>query len=137
VITVSTTSFPLSTSSSFPLASEYHRQEKSQSLRAVEQWDTFFEALVITSANKQLNRFIFTTGLKQYAVHQDQPKNPMHQTDQWLDRSDRGPNFYYGQQKTLAKAAKEQGWELVVTYPQDAIGFVKAYFMNLATALGL
>ena len=97
----------------------------------------FLDALSITGANKQLKRFVLTTGLKQYAVHQGQPKNPMHETDPWFDQPDRPPNFYYDQQKTLASAAKEQNWEWVVTYPQDVVGFAKANFMNLATALGL
>jgi hypothetical protein len=59
----------------------------------------------------------------------------MNEADPWFDQPDRGSNFYYSQQKTLAKAAKEQGWERVVTDPQDVIGFVKANFMNLATVL--
>lgn len=60
----------------------------------------------------------------------------MHETDPLLDQSERGLNFYYDHQKTLAKTAKEQGRKCVVSYPQDVIGFAKNV-MNLATALGL
>lgn len=97
----------------------------------------FLDALAITGADKKLKRVIHTAGLKQYGVHQGRPKNPMHETDIWLDQPDRPPNFYYDQQRILAKTAEGKHWDWVVTYPQDVIGFAKGNFMNLATSLGL
>jgi nucleoside-diphosphate-sugar epimerase len=98
---------------------------------------TFLDALSLNGAEKKLKRFILTTGLKQYAVHQGRPKNPMHETDPWLEQPDRPPNFYYDQQRILAKTAGAKSWDWVITYPQDIIGFAKGNFMNLATSLGL
>jgi nucleoside-diphosphate-sugar epimerase len=97
----------------------------------------FLDALSITGAEKKLKRVFLTAGLKQYAVHQGRPKNPMYETDPWLEQPDRPLNFYYVQQRILAKAAEGKSWDWVVTYPEDVIGFAKANFMNLATALGL
>jgi len=97
----------------------------------------FLDALSLTGAEKKLKRFILTAGLKQYAVHQGRPKNPMHETDPWLEQSDRPPNFYYDQQRILSKTAEGKSWDWVVTYPEDVIGFAKGNFMNLATGLGL
>jgi hypothetical protein len=85
----------------------------------------FLDALSLTGAEEKLKRFILTAGLKQYAVHQGRPKNPMHETDPWLEKSDRPPNFYYDQQRILAKTAGGKSWDWVVTYPQDVIGFAK------------
>jgi hypothetical protein len=39
----------------------------------------FLDALSITSAERKLKRVFFTTGLKQYAVHQGRPPNPMYE----------------------------------------------------------
>lgn len=97
----------------------------------------FLDALAITGAEEKLKRFILTCGLKQYAVHQGRPKNPMHETDPWLEQPDRPPNFYYDQQRILARTAEGKSWDWVVTYPEDVIGFAKGNFMNLATSLGL
>jgi len=97
----------------------------------------FLEALTITNADKKLKRFVLTAGLKQYGVHQGRPKNPMEESDAWLEQSDRPPNFYYDQQRILAQTAQGKSWDWVVTYPQDVIGFAKGNFMNLATSLGL
>lgn len=99
----------------------------------------FIEALHHTGAIKQLKRIILVNGLKQYGVHLGQPKEPMHETDPWLEGDKWPPNFYYIQQRILADAAKKDGdkWTWVVTYPQDVIGVAKGNFMNLATALGL
>ncbi|KAK5000050.1 hypothetical protein LTR66_001043 [Elasticomyces elasticus] len=99
--------------------------------------ENFLKALVLTGASKNIKRVILTTGAKQYGVHLGVPKNPMEESDKWLSDSDRPPNFYYRQQEILFKAAKEQGWEWVVTYPNDVIGVAKGNFMNLATSLGL
>ncbi|EHY61113.1 hypothetical protein ABEF92_002298 [Exophiala dermatitidis] len=99
----------------------------------------FIEALHHTGAIKQLKRIILVNGLKQYGVHLGQPKEPMHETDPWLEGDPWPPNFYYAQQRILADAAKKDGgsWSWVVTYPQDVIGVAKGNFMNLATSLGL
>lgn len=61
----------------------------------------------------------------------------MEETDKWLSDPERPPNFYYRQQEILHKAAKEHGWDWVVTYPNDVIGVAKGNFMNLASAVGL
>jgi len=61
VITVSTTPFPLSTSSSFPPASEYHCQEKSQSPRAVMQWDTILRLDIPSILGKLFVAFLRTS----------------------------------------------------------------------------
>ena len=59
--------------------------------------------------------------------------------DRWLtqDTIDRPPNFYYYQQDILAQKGHEQGWDWVVTYPNDVIGVAKGNFMNLVTTLGM
>lgn len=99
--------------------------------------ENFLEALKITGASKKVKRVILTTGAKQYGVHLGVPKNPMEESDRWLTGPDRPPNFYYVQQDILKKKAKEQGWDWVVTYPNDVIGVAKGNFMNLVTSLGL
>ncbi|KAI7497210.1 NAD dependent epimerase/dehydratase family protein [Hortaea werneckii] len=99
--------------------------------------ENFLEALKITGASQKVKRIILTTGAKQYGVHLGAPKNPMEESDRWLTASDRPPNFYYVQQDILAKKGKEQGWDWVVTYPNDVIGVAKGNFMNLATSIGL
>ena len=97
----------------------------------------FLEALEQTGAIKSVKRFVLTTGLKQYGVHFGLVKQPMHESDPWVEASDRPPNFYYDQQRLLDKAAKKHDFWYNVTYPQDVIGVAKANFMNLCTALGL
>ncbi|KAI1626143.1 hypothetical protein EDD37DRAFT_332005 [Exophiala viscosa] len=99
----------------------------------------FIEALHHTGTIKHLKRLILVNGLKQYGVHLGRAKQPMHETDTWLEGDPWPPNFYYTQQHILADAAKKDDnkWSWVVTYPQDVIGVAKANFMNLATALGL
>ena len=62
---------------------------------------------------------------------------PLQEADHWLSEETYPPNFYYAQQKTLASKGKEQGWDWVVTYPNDVIGVAKGNFMNLATSLGI
>ena len=99
--------------------------------------ENFLTALEITGASKKVKRVILTTGAKQYGVHFGVPKQPMEEDDHWLTDSDRPPNFYYKQQKILAQKGKEQGWDWVVTYPNDVIGVAKGNFMNLATSLGM
>ena len=110
-----------------------------------ENWDVngamlknFLSALDLTGASKKLKRVILTTGAKQYGVHLGRPKQPMEESDPWIDGEDRPPNFYYNQQRILHEAAaKAQSWDWVVTYPNDVIGVAKGNFMNLATSLGL
>lgn len=103
----------------------------------------FLEALSKSGQTNELKRIVLTCGLKQYGVHQGQPKNPMIEDDEsshfWLEQEDRPPNFYYAQQRILEKAAEGAGnkWAWSVTYPQDVIGFAKGNFMNLSTSLGL
>jgi nucleoside-diphosphate-sugar epimerase len=99
--------------------------------------ENFLEALKITGASKKVRRVILTTGAKQYGVHLGVPKMPMEESDHWLSDPDRPPNFYYKQQSILAEQAKQQGWDWVVTYPNDVIGVAKGNFMNLATSLGI
>lgn len=97
----------------------------------------FLAALEITGASKSVKRVILTTGAKQYGVHLGVTKLPMEESDRWLTDSNRPPNFYYRQQNILAEQAKKQGWDWVVTYPNDVIGVAKGNFMNLATSLGI
>lgn len=103
----------------------------------------FLEALTKSGQTRELKHFSLTCGLKQYGVHQGQPKNPMLEDDDdslfWLEQDDRPSNFYYTQQRILEKytADHHNKWAWTVTYPQDVIGFAKANFMNLATTLGL
>ena len=65
----------------------------------------FLDALDITGASKTLKRVILTTGAKQYGVHLGESKNPMEETDPWLEGPGRPPNFYYHQQRILADKA--------------------------------
>lgn len=100
----------------------------------------FIDALRQTGAIKELKRVVLVNGLKQYGVHWGRAKQPMHETDPWLEGTTWPPMFYYTQQRILADAAnqnKEENWTWAVTYPQDVIGVARANFMNLATALGL
>lgn len=97
----------------------------------------FLDALEITGANTKLKRVILTTGAKQYGVHLGPPKQPMEESDPWIDGPGRPPNFYYNQQNILAEKAKNASWDYVVTYPNDVIGVAKGNFMNLATSLGI
>lgn len=97
----------------------------------------FLKALTITGAEKKLKRLLLTCGMKQYGVHLGQPKNPMDESDKWLEAPDRPPNFYYDQQRILADYAKNKHWDWVCTYPQDVIGVAKGNFMNLATSIGI
>lgn len=85
----------------------------------------FLEALDITGAAKKLKRVILVTGAKQYGVHLGPPKNPMEESDLWIQGEDRPPNFYYNQQRILHEYSKRGGWEWVVTYPNDVIGVAK------------
>lgn len=102
----------------------------------------FLAALRETGAIKTLKRLVLVNGLKQYGVHLGRAKQPMHESDPWLEGGEWPPNFYYTLQRILKDAAAEQEqeggkWDWVVTYPQDVIGVARANFMNLATALGL
>lgn len=97
----------------------------------------FLDALDLTGASKKIKRIILTCGAKQYGVHLGPPKNPMEESDPWIDGPGRPPNFYYAQQRILADKAKSASWDWVVTYPNDVIGVAKGNFMNLATSLGI
>ena len=97
----------------------------------------FISALAQTGAIKSVQRFMLTAGLKQYGVHLGLVKQPMLESDPWLESSDRPPNFYYTQQRILEKEAQNHSFWYNVLYPQDVIGVAKANFMNLCTALGL
>ena len=109
-----------------------------------ENWDVngamlqnFLDALDVTGASKTLKRVILTTGAKQYGVHLGCPKQPMEESDPWIDGPGRPPNFYYNQQNILKEKARNANWDWVVTYPNDVIGVAKNNFMNLATSVGL
>jgi len=97
----------------------------------------FLHALEITGAAKKLKRVLLTTGAKQYGVHLGPVKCPMEESDPWIEGKDRPPNFYYTQQRMLHEAAKKGGWDWVVTYPNDVIGFARNNFMNLATSVAV
>jgi len=99
---------------------------------------SFLDALDITGASKKLKRVLLTTGCKQYGVQLGQVKNPMEETDPWLEGKDWPPNFYYTQQRILAEKSNSSGsYDWVVTYPNDVIGVAQGNFMNLVAALGL
>lgn len=100
-------------------------------------FQNFLSALKITGAEKKLKRVILTTGAKQYGVHLGPVKCPMEESDPWIEGPDRPPNFYYTQQRILHAAAAKGGWDWVVTYPNDVIGFARGNFMNLSTSLAL
>lgn len=55
----------------------------------------FLDALDITGAAKKTKRVILTIRAKQYAVHLGAPKNPMEESDPWIEGAARPPNFYY------------------------------------------
>ena len=97
----------------------------------------FLDALDITGASRKLKRVVLTTGAKQYGVHLGAPKNPMEESDPWIEGPERPPNFYYYQQRILAEKAKASKYDWVVTYPNDVIGVAKGNFMNLVTSLGI
>lgn len=99
--------------------------------------ENFLGALEITGAEKTLQRIVMTTGAKQYGLHLGRVKTPMEESDPWVEGEGRPPNFYYDQQRTLARLSKEKNWDYVVTYPQDVIGLARGNFMNLSTSLGL
>ena len=92
----------------------------------------FLDALTITGADKKMKRLILTTGAKQYGVHLGQAKNPMEESDPWVEGPGRPPNFYYTQQRILADAAKGKSWDWVVTYPNDVIGVAKGTLLSLS-----
>ena len=102
----------------------------------------FLTALALTGAATSLKRVVLVTGAKQYGVHLGRPKQPMEESDPWVEGLGRPPNFYYEQQRILkdasAKGRQESGgWDWTVTYPNDVIGMAKGNFMNMATAIGL
>lgn len=99
--------------------------------------ENFLNALEITGASKTVKRIILTTGAKQYGVQFGIPKQPMEESDRWLADPEHLPNFYYKQQNILKEKGEKQGWDWVVTYPNDVIGVAKGNFMNLATSLGI
>jgi hypothetical protein len=95
----------------------------------------FLKALAINGI--RLKRAILTTGAKQYGVHLGPVKTPMEESDPWIEGPAFPPNFYYTQQRILHEEAEKQGYEWVVTYPNDVIGFARGNFMNLSTSLAL
>ncbi|KAI0554078.1 NAD(P)-binding protein [Xylaria curta] len=103
----------------------------------------FLATLKKTGQIANLQRFVLTCGLKQYGLHQGQPKNPLKEDDPaslfWLEQKDRPANFYYTQQRILENAANEAGnaWSWTVTYPAEVVEFARANFMNLMSSLGL
>lgn len=97
----------------------------------------FLDALEMTGAIQKLKRVILTTGAKQYGVHPGPPKQPMEESDPWIEGPGRPLNFYYNQQRILADKAKHASWDWVVTYPNDVIGVAKGKFMNLGTSIGI
>jgi len=98
---------------------------------------SFLSALRETGAEKKLKRLVLVTGAKQYGLHLGLPKQPMEESDPWIEGDDFPPNFYYTQQRILTKMASDASWDWVVTYPNDVIGAAWNNFMNLSTALAL
>ena len=93
----------------------------------------FLDALDITGASKKLKRIILTTGAIQYGVHLGELKQPMEESDPWIDGPGRPPNFYYHQQNILKEKTKGANWDSVGTYLNDVVGVAKNNLMNLAT----
>lgn len=98
---------------------------------------SFLDALGMTGASTKLKRVILVCGAKQYGVHLGAPRNPMEESDRWIEGPGRPPNFYYHQQRILAEEAESASWDWVCTYPNDVIGVAKGNFMNLATSPGI
>ena len=73
----------------------------------------FLDALVLTGADKKLKRVLLTTGAKQYGVHLGPAKNPMEESDPWVENPESPPNFYYHQQRILEEAARGKSWDWV------------------------
>ena len=94
-------------------------------------------ALESIGSSKKIKRIILTTVAKRSGVHRGAQKNPMEETDPWVEVEGRPPNFYYIQERILVEKAKKQGREWVVTYLNTVIGIARGNFMNLATSLGL
>ena len=100
--------------------------------------ENFLKALEITGAVKTIKRVLLVNGCKQYGVHLGQVKNPMLESDPWLDDPFWPPNFYYRQQDVLkAFCERHANVSWVVTYPNDVIGFATGNFMNMASGLGI
>ncbi|OOF99400.1 hypothetical protein ASPCADRAFT_503451 [Aspergillus carbonarius ITEM 5010] len=99
--------------------------------------ENFLKALSISGAEKNLKRVVLVTGAKHYGVHLGPVKNPMEETDPWVEGEGRPPNFYYRQQRVLKGMSEGKEWDWVVTYPNDVIGVAKGNFMNLVTAIGI
>ncbi|KAL9026122.1 MAG: hypothetical protein Q9180_007535, partial [Flavoplaca navasiana] len=93
-----------------------------------ENWDVNGKTRIkITGTMNKLKRVILTTGAKQYGVHLGPPKQPMEESDPWIE----GPAEDFGRQ------SKRRSMDWVVTYPNDVIGVAKGNFMNLATSIGI
>lgn len=93
----------------------------------------FLEALEISGIGKEVKRIILVTGAKQYGVHLGPVKNPMEESDPWLEGGEWPPNFYYVQQRVLKEAGEKSrksggGWDWTVTYPNDVLGVAKGNF---------
>ncbi|KAI9822490.1 MAG: hypothetical protein M1827_000209 [Pycnora praestabilis] len=84
----------------------------------------FLEASAISGAEKNIRRIFLTTGARQYGVHLGAPKNPMKESDPWINGPGRPPNFYYHQQHILMEAAEGKNWDWVITYPNDSINLL-------------
>ncbi|SCO76953.1 related to NAD dependent epimerase/dehydratase family protein [Fusarium oxysporum] len=101
----------------------------------------FLQALDITGATSKIKRFILTCGFKQYGVHLGAAKQPFLESDPLPENEAGGvswpPNFYYEQQRILARAAEEGSFEWIVTLPEDVLGYARGNFMNEATSIGL
>jgi hypothetical protein len=95
----------------------------------------FLDALALNGV--KLKRVLLPTGGKQYGVHLGPVKCPMEESDPWIEGPGRPPNFYYTQQRILAAEGKKQGFDWVVTYPNDVVGVARGNFMNLSTALAV
>lgn len=78
----------------------------------------FLNALRESGAINSVKRIILVTGMKQYGVHLGQPKQPMHESDPWIEGDSWPKNFYYDQQRVLAYTAEADSgkWIWAVIY---------------------
>ena len=63
----------------------------------------FLDTLEITGASTKIKRVILTTGAKQYGVHLGAPKNPMEESDPWVESEGRPPLFFLCAAKGVAR----------------------------------
>ena len=84
---------------------------------------------------------ILITGVQRYGVHLGCPKQPMEESDPWIEgegsRDALPISVIHNQRRILVEAAEKLKWDWVITYPNDVIGVAKGNFMNLSIPWGI